>query len=330
MEKNRTPRRDENKNVHIGQRSIPRTQPPPNRRPVKQTPTPRRKTPPAIPRQMSPQRQAQIKRKRKRKTKFVFFSVCLLAAAIFVVLSLTVLFRIETFTVQGESRYSLEEIVSNSGIATGENLFLSKKTDAEANLLKRLPYLETAKVSMKLPNQIMITVTEAVPAYLISWEGKALLLSGQGKILDIDPAGQPEGLPLISGLNILSAELGSKIEFEDENAASVLQELVEAIAEYQLTGVREIQFSGGLSVALNYQDRIQIDLGVSTRLEEKIQMAAYVVANKLDADDTGTLTLSSDATRASFKPDYDTPNIVIPPAGSASSQPEQAASSEAA
>ena len=72
------------------------------------------------------------------------------------------------------------------------------------------------------------------------------------------------------------------------------EELTAAITAYQMTGIKEIKFSSGLSVILNYQDRIQIDLGVSTRLDEKIQMAAYVVSNKLSADDTGTLTLSSD------------------------------------
>lgn len=330
MERNSNPRRDGNKNVHMNQRSIPRTQTPPSRRPPKRTPAQRKKTPPSIPRQISPQRQAQIKRRKKRKTKIVFLFVCLLAAVVFIILSLTVLFRIEAFTVKGESRYSQEEIISNTGIGTGENLFLSKRADAQRNLLKKLPYLETADVSIKLPDEIVITVTAAVPSYLLSWEGKTLLLSDKGKILDIDPASQPEGLPLISGLNIVSAEPGCTIEYENENAIAVMEELTAAITAYQMTGIKEIKFSSGLSVILNYQDRIQIDLGVSTRLDEKIQMAAYVVSNKLSADDTGTLTLSSDATRASFKPDYDTPNIVIPPGGSVSSEPEKETSSSAA
>lgn len=330
MEKNRTPRRDGNKNVHMNQRSIPRTQVPQNRRIERRPPAQRKKAPPSIPRQMSPQRQAQIKRRRKRKTRAVFLIVCLLVAAVFTALSLTVLFRIEIFTIQGESRYSQEEIVSSSGIAAGENLFLSKKADAEANLIKRLPYLETADVSIKLPNEIVITVTEAVPACLFSWDGKTLLLSDKGKILDIDPSSYPENLPLISGLNIVSAELGEDVAYENADASAILEELINAMAAYQLTDVKEIKFTDSLSVTLNYQDRILIDLGVSTRLEEKIQMAAYVVTNELDTDDTGTLTLSSDASRASFKPDYDTPNIVIPPGGTASSESGEETSSSAA
>ncbi len=317
-------------NVHITQCSIPRTQPP--SRPggsgaKKKAPKPpARKAPAAIPRPMSPRRQEQLKQKRRKKNKLRILTICILAAAVFAVLSLTVLFRIDTFEVSGETRYSREEILSSVGISAGENLFLANKLQAAAALLKRLPYLEQARVSIKLPSTIKITVSEATPVALISWEGQILLLSDKGKVLERNPQSYFGKPFLISGLEVSAGEPGELVRFKDENALSRIQQLLAAIEAHSFSGIEEITFTKGLSVTLNYRDRIQIELGAPTRFDEKVQMAAYVIANKLETGETGVLTLSSDGTKASFKPDYDTPSIVIPPGGTNASQPASSSS----
>ncbi len=309
-------------NMHMSNRSIPRTPPARAARPAS---VPKRKGPPAIPRQHSPQRTAQIKRRRKRKMRLAFAGIGLLAAAVFIGLSLTVLFRIETFTVTGESRYGQQEIVSAAGIAQGENLFLSKRREAEAALLKKLPYLEQVSVSIRLPDTIQINVAEAAPAALLELDGQTLLISAKGKILD-DVTGQAlQGLPKISGLKIVSAELGTTVQYENKNAAATIQQLMAALADNGLD-ILGVTFTDALSITLDYQDRIDVVLGLPSNLEEKVKMAAYVIANKLDADDAGTLTLSTDASQANFKPAYDTPNIIIPPSHGVSSQAASASS----
>ena len=54
---------------------------------------------------------------------FMLFIVLLILVG--VILSLTVLFPINNITAKGSSKYTAEQIISSSGIKTGDNLFIS-------------------------------------------------------------------------------------------------------------------------------------------------------------------------------------------------------------
>ena len=84
----------------------------------------RRQAPPPKPVKRRPPLSAAERRRRRRRRMFFFYIFLFLAViGTAVTLSLTVLFRVERIEVQGESRYSAEQIVQASGLETGGNLF---------------------------------------------------------------------------------------------------------------------------------------------------------------------------------------------------------------
>ena len=105
--------------------------------------------------------------KKKRKKSFlkklcVFFLI--VAIIVMVVLSLTIFFPVKSIVVRGNTLYSKEEIIKASGIEKNKNLWLTG-SDAEENIPVKLPSISNAKISRKLPGNIIIEVTEASPKY---------------------------------------------------------------------------------------------------------------------------------------------------------------------
>ena len=64
-----------------------------------------------------------IKRKRKAKKVALLTALFTIVMSVGIVLVLTIFFKINTVTIKGDRVYSDKEIILNSGIETGENLF---------------------------------------------------------------------------------------------------------------------------------------------------------------------------------------------------------------
>ena len=111
----------------------------------------------------------QYQRKHQRKTRRVRFtwlygviSALLILAA--VVGGCIVFFRVDTINVQGNSRYTQEEIVAASGIEQGDNMFLINKFQVIDQMISQLTYLDDVTIRRGLPSTLNVTVTECTVA----------------------------------------------------------------------------------------------------------------------------------------------------------------------
>lgn len=253
------------------------------------------------------------KKRRKAKLRLISLLFILLTVVVFVSLSLTVLFKIEDFSVSGETSYTKEEIIAACGIQEGENLFLTKRQEAASRIEKTLPYVERAEVKVGLPNTLRIVITQAKPSAVLEFEGQTLLVNAAGKVLEVNPSVESEGMISVLGLPVESANLGEKVQYSSEQAALVLRSTMEAVEGSELSGILSVSFSEALSVTVNYQDRIQIILGAPMDLQSKLNNAKLLIEKYIAEDETGTLDFSMDENRPVFDPDYDKPSVIIPP-----------------
>ena len=97
---------------------------------------------------------------RKRNLILFYLSIFVVIIAAAITLSLTVLFKISTIEVTGTSRYSVEDIIKESGISEGNNLFLINKDYAVQNIKEKLPYIGEVTISRKLPGTVSISVSD--------------------------------------------------------------------------------------------------------------------------------------------------------------------------
>lgn len=233
-------------------------------------------------------------KKRKLKNIGVAASIISIILVIGIVLSLTVFFRSEQFTVEGADHYSAQDVIDASGMKLGENLFLCDKSAGEQRIESSLPYIEEAKISIKIPNTMVITVTESKPAFIFKNGSEYIIVSSQGKVMEkVQGSAEKYDAPTVIGCTVKSAELGQEISFKESGILSILKAVAEGIDENEFSGIKEIDITNTARVCLNYSNRIKIILGIPEDIGYKLKTAKIIISDKLSETDAGELDVSS-------------------------------------
>ena len=132
----------------------------------------------------SVERYYQKKKRRKKKAKVLFFTLLfILLMMTLSILSMTVFFNADTIIVEGNTRYTTEEILEAGGLKIGQNLFRLDKFKVIEDM-ESLPYIKEVTIRRKLPNGLKVDVIENQPVVWVEIEGKAALLNEEYRILD--------------------------------------------------------------------------------------------------------------------------------------------------
>lgn len=247
---------------------------------------------PEPPRTSSPRTASERARRRHRRLivfyLFTFFMVILAAVA----LSLTVLFRIDTIEVSGNTRYSSEQVISASGIRSGENLFLADTKHAGAAIAKKLPYIGAAQVSRRLPAKIVIEVKETAASGAVAYNGGYVLIGDNGKALE-QTAAVPNNCPVILGLELSSAQPGQQVTYKSDVTQRLFETLTQALQKNGMDKITKIDLRNTYSILVEYDGRITMNMGISSGFDYKIRFAKSVLdSGKLGTNAKGTLNLS--------------------------------------
>lgn len=166
-------------------------------------------------------RQRRHKSYRNRRGRFGTLSKLLsvLAVAAAVIVAFVVFFRVNHIEVEGNDRYTAEEIIEASGIQLGDNLVVLPKGRIASSILTKLPYVEVVIPQRALPDGVILKVTERKAAASInSGEGR-WLISAQGKLLE--SAIGNETVVEISGLTALAPYAGSELQVAEEEQTTL-------------------------------------------------------------------------------------------------------------
>ena len=242
-----------------------------------------------------------------RKIKiFLFYTLILflvVGGGIFI--SFTLLFKIETIGVEGETRYDKSEIIKLSGVKKGENLFLSKTKSGEDAIEKSLPYIGSAVISKKIPNGIIINVSETYPDAQIESKEGYIVINLEGKVIDI-VSNPVENVCIVKSASLKDPVIGNKIEFYDEGNKVLFENLLNEVRNCDISNVKVIDLSNPMHIFLDYDNRIKIELGSPDDANYKLRTAAVILRDELQQNDRGKLdvSLSVQNNKTYFTPDY--------------------------
>ncbi|MBQ8539095.1 MAG: FtsQ-type POTRA domain-containing protein [Ruminococcus sp.] len=251
-----------------------------------------------------PVKQALTKKKKSKKTKIKkpvtplmrkirnIIACCVIVAIVLivcVVLSLTVLFKTQNYTVTGNTKYDQNEIITTCGITKNENIFLANKRSAEKKLMKAYPYIEAVDVSFAIPDTITIDVIEAVPAYIVKvTDSQFLIVSSQGRILEQVGATKGYDIPLFLGPDVSNAVVGEYVEFEGKKTLEIINEIVSVFVDNGYTGITELDATDPGNISFTYDGRIKVKLGLPEDISYKVRTAMTIILEKLDLNGTTT------------------------------------------
>ncbi len=242
--------------------------------------------------------------KRKRYTRhkngvfFGFVSVILIIIAM--ILALTVFFKISHIEVQGDTRYTQEEVISATELRTGTNMFFFNKFTTIKKMFLKLPYLEEIQIRRHLPDTISITVKDATPVAVIEHENAYYVMDKKGKILE-QLAGPSSAVSTVTGLDVVYPEVGSVVELTEPEKLKTLLSFLQAVEESGIASqIQSIDFSKVYDVEFRFMDRFNVSMGSAVDYEKKLRFLKTVVA-QLEENAKGTIDVS-DTTTVRFLP----------------------------
>ncbi len=248
-----------------------------------------------------------------------------LAIIVAVVLAITfgmsIFFKVDTITVSGNEKYSAWTVKEASGIQVGDNLLSFGKAKAGGQITAKLPYVESVRIGIKLPDTVNIEIKELDVAYAIRDNSKLWwLMTSEGRVVDqVDSATAGEytqvlgvalDMPVAGQQGVAwenpdptepteptdtaadpAAEQPQTVFASDRLSAalSILQYLEENSIIGQVATVNVADL-GNIELWWNAQ-QYQVLLGDTTQLGRKIEMMDKAV-KKLQDYDSGVLDIS--------------------------------------
>ena len=245
--------------------------------------------------------------------------VSIVAVVLALVLCLSIFFRVKTITVSGANAYSAWAIREASGVEEGDYLLTFSKSRACAKIKAELPYVDTVRIGIKLPDTVNIVIEEIDVVYAIQdVDGIWWLMNSEGKVMEQTDTAGATNYTKVLGVKIVTPELHKQaVAFQDmitqetqpdqpEGETQVptpviiteQQKLAAALTILQALELNEIvgeassvDVSDLTRIELWYGTQYQVNLGDTNDMDYKIACLKYTVSS-LQEYDSGELDIS--------------------------------------
>lgn len=276
--------------------------------PVRQTVTRRKKPTPDV---------VYIPAKPFNRNRLLLSLAITLAVVLALSFSISIFFSVEVVTVSGAEKYDAWTVKEASGIQYGDNLLSFGKAKAAGKIKLELPYVNTVRIGIKLPNTVNIEITEWDVLYSVRDAANGWwLMNSEGTIIDnVDSATAGEytkvlGITVadpVEGQPAKALETSNATDTSGETLLSVVRAsdqlnvaltIISCLEDNGIIGeIASVDVSDMGNLELWYGQRFQVRLGESTDLNYKIKWLKAVVKgddeqNSLKEYDSGILDIS--------------------------------------
>lgn len=232
--------------------------------------------------------------KRNRRTVFYVF-LFLFVTVVFLAVCVAVFLNVGEIKVNGNEKYSDEEIMEYVPIVLGENIFSFKAKQIEEEILNAFPYVGSVEIKRDLPTTVEINVVEEKPYYAANLAGDTYLISSNLKVLECLPNTDYKtlGITALSINNVRRCFVGQNVEFVSERNSAALNELYESFkTNYIDDQITSIEFISRFDISFNYDNRFQVYVGDTDNIGIKIKFLMAII-DELEPDATGIIDVSN-------------------------------------
>lgn len=179
-------------------------------------------------------------------------------------------FSVQQIEAHGIKHLQSEEVIRESGVAKGMNLFQVDTEKAQKRLLTD-PLVDGAKVRKHLPNRVVITIQERTPVALLLAGDAFLVVDSKGYCLEKTSLIGKQRLPIITGCRHWSARPGSLASKEP-----ALLKILEAIDSSRVDFFSEFNIADGNQIVAYSRDGTPVLLGTTEDLSQKLRQAVSI------------------------------------------------------
>ncbi len=212
-----------------------------------------------------------------------------------VIFLMSIFFRVEVISVEGNRHYTDSEIINAVDIEEGDNLFFFDRFAAVGRAFSKLPYIDQLTISRSLPNRVTITVEESEALACIVVGDEYWTLDENCKILGKATEEELEDLIMITGIDPGTLMIGEKLVTKDgdEELVAFLARVLFNIEERGLkNGVTYVSFDNPKNVKFDYLDNFTVVFGGSDNIDYRFGMLMSAFS-QLTLNDVGVVDVSS-------------------------------------
>ena len=238
--------------------------------------------------------------RRKKRAGAFFLAFMFVLLCVGAVLSVTILFPVKNITVDGDSVYSKQEIISASAITEEDNLIALSSKSVISRISKNLAKSGEITIKKVFPDTVKITVNNAVPKYYLSADECFYVLDTNKKIIEAVYE-TPADCMYISCTDPKGLNVGNTFSLSESDQA--VFDKITALAAEKGLNVTGIKLGDRLDIKMTVDNKILVDFGSDSDIERKmIHFAAMYEKLSDDAQGIANLTLwTSDNTTATFR-----------------------------
>ena len=247
------------------------------------------------------------------RNRFLLRLATVVAVVLALLFGMTIFFKVdvEKSTVSGTEKYTAWDVWEASGIQDGENLLTLNKAKAYSRIKEALPYVDTVRIGIKLPDMVNIGIKELAVVYSVeASDGNWWHISYDGSVVDKTTAAQAGESTKILGVKLAKPVAGEKAvaaepkpqqDAEGETipvtvlGSERLETVISIISCLEKTGVIgeivSIDVSDFSQITLWYGQRYQVLLGDNSQLEKKISSMKQAIEQRGEYQ-TGKLDVS--------------------------------------
>lgn len=249
---------------------------------------------------MTPEARERYEKKLKivtRNRRILFGTVAVVVvAAVFAVLSLTVLFNVsEVKVAKAGKHYQPEQIIEAADVDVGDNMVATNWDRVKEKVEKKLPYVLSLEIKKTVSGKITFSVVDDTATLVFKTSKGYALADANCKVLEIvKEKPKNNGLTLLTVKNRINADPGETISFADDGESILYDTIRTAIKNSGIGSITGIDISDPENIYLEYQSRYRLYLGNSEDIEYKLREAKKIIAeeDENDPNQIGEINLS--------------------------------------
>lgn len=249
---------------------------------------------------MTPEARERYEKKLKivtRNRRILFGIVAVVVvAAVFAVLSLTVLFNVsEVKVAKAGKHYQPEQIIEAADVDVGDNMVATNWDRVKEKVEQKLPYVLSLEIKKTASGKITFSVVDDTATLVFKTSKGYALADANCKVLEIvKEKPKNKGLTLLTVKNRINADPGETISFADDGESILYDTIRTAIKNSGIVSITGIDISDPENIYLEYQSRYRLYLGNSEDIEYKLREAKKIIAeeDENDPNQIGEINLS--------------------------------------
>lgn len=178
---------------------------------------------------------------------------------------------VRNIVVEGETRYTPEQLIEKSGLYVGQSLMGVNKVQAHDLLMQNFPYLNGVEIGNASFDTLRIRVTETEVLGAVQAGDEWFIVGVNNHALEKLTA---DALPA-SALRVVGATLEGETIGQtllDERSLRVVRTVASAASLYQLEGMTTVDITEKTNLSILIHERLRVVFGNETNIPAQIEM----------------------------------------------------------